>query len=652
MESAATRVLFSPTITEGIFEHLSPGPCPLVRDRSVTKCRRECQEALARLAAVCRAMCAPALDALWRHVDDFSHLLYAIGPSYNRKQKMLADIVSDEQWARFQEYALRVRSLNVGNAAGNIHNNVLTFLSCMCSQEALLPRLVRLTGLSIDSVTTSYRFLYASTIRQLHVRSDDHMASAGVIRMALEPAKHALTSIVELLIDGTPNITRPVISYWTLPQLRTLKVMDTSPLSVEAICALAAFPNLRTLGLSLAPGIPDIPEDERPTGFSSLQELELRGNAVDAMRLLSIISPPHLQTIVLSSQLCGDRRSPTPIDQLFQPLSYSLPLSLQSFRASFDCTSGCCLSVRIGPLLAALCPIQQLRSVVFSCGGLPFELSDDDLHQAQDAWPDLTEFEVDGGICIWSSTYNSGPRRHGRRMRSRSHDRPVSVQSPTAGRRLRRRVYAQGSRYLVSDDEDWPADGEDSSFLTVSSLAAFAHTHPHLERLVIPSLSLDLVPDLDSVPILDHPLRHLRICYLTPGIPVYPCALILDLLFPHLDLSSTRLARAELRDGTGGATNELNLVLLGLQAGRIGTHRKRAATLDDFRGTIPMPSPLPPSPRTPASRGQTPQDGPSSVYPLPFDEVFPYEHSPERIWSPPVRHGGSRRSRSRDWDYD
>lgn len=45
--------------------------------------RRECQKTLGRLATVSRRLSSPALDVLWRYVDDFRHVLFPLD-AYDR----------------------------------------------------------------------------------------------------------------------------------------------------------------------------------------------------------------------------------------------------------------------------------------------------------------------------------------------------------------------------------------------------------------------------------------------------------------------------------------------------------------------------------------------------------------------------------------
>lgn len=79
-----SEFISSPKIASAVIEHLSPGPLPkdrhIAKDLLTVKQRRESQAALAHLATVCRAVSSLALDALWRYIDDFHHLLFALQP--------------------------------------------------------------------------------------------------------------------------------------------------------------------------------------------------------------------------------------------------------------------------------------------------------------------------------------------------------------------------------------------------------------------------------------------------------------------------------------------------------------------------------------------------------------------------------------------
>lgn len=72
-------------IAAAVFECLSPGPRLMDDDPRPNKRRRKtAQRTLASAARVCHAFSSPALDVLWRIVDDIVHLL-EIFPSFRKE---------------------------------------------------------------------------------------------------------------------------------------------------------------------------------------------------------------------------------------------------------------------------------------------------------------------------------------------------------------------------------------------------------------------------------------------------------------------------------------------------------------------------------------------------------------------------------------
>ena len=88
MNGAGGHLFLRRDVADAVFAHLSPGPYPhedvLPWERAE---RRRAQKTLARAARVCRALSEPALDVLWRVVDDIVHLLSVL-PSYVKSAKL------------------------------------------------------------------------------------------------------------------------------------------------------------------------------------------------------------------------------------------------------------------------------------------------------------------------------------------------------------------------------------------------------------------------------------------------------------------------------------------------------------------------------------------------------------------------------------
>lgn len=98
MSSQAQKALLCQEIVSEIFEYLSPGSPEVEAFPRQKTARREAQRSLARLARVCRAFSAPALNVLWRVTDDLIYLL-SILPSF--------------KWVRYKTYVSDIRPSGV-----------------------------------------------------------------------------------------------------------------------------------------------------------------------------------------------------------------------------------------------------------------------------------------------------------------------------------------------------------------------------------------------------------------------------------------------------------------------------------------------------------------------------------------------------------
>ena len=86
-----TELLHSSGIVSAICRHLSPGPLLPENEYRTSRSealkeRRKQQQALSRLARVCRTVSGSALDELWRSFDDSTHILSAFQDAYDREK--------------------------------------------------------------------------------------------------------------------------------------------------------------------------------------------------------------------------------------------------------------------------------------------------------------------------------------------------------------------------------------------------------------------------------------------------------------------------------------------------------------------------------------------------------------------------------------
>ncbi|OJT13811.1 hypothetical protein TRAPUB_9658 [Trametes pubescens] len=472
--------------------------------------------------------------------------------------QVFRDVITDEDWARFQQYASRVRLLSIGDVS-SVRASVWTILTRRCLDGALLPPLERLVGYAVDSIALCYAVLLSPTIQELHLRTDGAVDD-GTVCMVLQAVQAVLSSIRHLHVQHIREQGRPsTVPFWSLAQLHTLKVTHRLILKDEMLCSLARFSHLCVLELHLEK-VPTFVEDERVEGFASLREFTLTGSLTDMKCLLTTAAPPLLETL----EVRVPDNSSVPYQSALVKLLAKVPKSLRCFSASFTTPLRNAFTWDATELLEPLKPFGCLRKIAFA---FPYAtksvLSDANLSSFRNVWPELIEFEfakpspakdaVDSEYVCYS------PSRHG----------------------------------SAPPQENGPPP-------TLSTLAAFAHAHPHFRRLIVPALNLQpgAVPYLDSVPILDDELRHLGVGDISRGALLFNCALMLDLLFPRLDLTEVENTAAMSSadpgqdfSNTQGSADEvqLMLMLLGLQAGRVGLHRMRAAMLGGYTGDIPIP---------------------------------------------------------------
>ncbi|KAI0366769.1 hypothetical protein BV20DRAFT_971503 [Pilatotrama ljubarskyi] len=563
------NVLLSPKIAPVVLAHLSPGPL-LESDLEKTPAagkRQECQSALARLARVCRAISSPALDVLWEHIDEFRHALFALKP-YDKTKAMFTDNITDADWSRFQEYALRVRALHLGDVS-ELHTTVWILLTRRCPQGPLLPRLENLTGFKVDALSLCCTTLFSPSIRRLELQVSPSV-DASVVRMAVQAAQPALSAVHELTVDGkscTSNGTGvPVtIPYWTLSQLHTLTVVHESTLTIPILESLAAFPSLRKLELRIKE-VPKIQEGGLAPGFARLADLKLCGRLGDVCAFVAATAPPNIDTLAITvPRLCAPEDVEDGIRaqtlsravRSLDPLYARLPASLRRFDATLrcDCTQDLHHFPDGSKLLSPLRAISGLRSISFTFDGTTTHLADKALCALHDAWPELVALELSA--------------REPKPKQQPVHD-SYHEPEPTV-------VHLR--RYSVSPPcrERGRPPPPPRDHPTIKTLATFAKAHPRLERLALLSLDLDEAPDLATVPLLGHELRHLSVSKLESGIGLYPYALALDMLFPGLELADVQDAvlTPDAGGGGGGRNTELRLLLLALQTGRLGRHRER-----------------------------------------------------------------------------
>ncbi|OSC98452.1 hypothetical protein PYCCODRAFT_1397132 [Trametes coccinea BRFM310] len=575
MTDTAANILLSPQILARVLFHLSPWPEYLLSDdnSALTQKERDLrQRTLARTARVSRAVSAPALDALWRHVDDFRRLLSII-PSYHKGdsyRQQFCDAISDADWHRFRTYAARVRSLHLKDLyQAHIHAHVWPILARAALQQPLLPNLERLTGFCVNERSACYAFLLSPTIRELELQVQRDVG-AGIVRLVMQDVQHVLPTLYRLTMDDCVEIKDrrpsrpPAVRWWTLTQLRSLKsVQPLSTLNVEQLQALAAFPNLHSLELALE-GAPK--HSNKPiAGFSHLRHLALSGPLGDVEAFIAATRPSALESFTISSELaCHTNSAIKPVEDFIRACPALLPAFLRRFHLSMKCTCSSNVAVHFqdpGALLEPLRGVTGLQEFEFTFT-MRFHLPDSVLFSLRDAWPELRVFRV-------ATFKKPAPARRGDAGRYYYDDDEEFERRPgwDSPRILPRTVIYPPNEPLPEPPKKRELRTDDPP--TLATVAAFAHAHAHLSSLEVPSLNLETLPHAASAPVSGHEaLRRFRVSELPAGKPLFECALVLDGLFPYLELEEARGAVAK---GGEDRMDELLLILLGMRAGRMRT---------------------------------------------------------------------------------
>ncbi|KAI0669406.1 hypothetical protein C8Q78DRAFT_175958 [Trametes maxima] len=554
--TAASKVLCCQDILAELFDCLDPrvyssGSGGFGKLRGYYK-DSENEKALARSARVCRAFQRPALNVLWRDIKQISRLL-AVLPSFipPRSYSTPHDVPDNgcfsrkpttQEWNHFQEYAARVRSLSIDRFE-EFDADVWVPLTHWCSGSSLLPHLKRLSA-TFDGRTTCMLVLLSPTITELGIRVDEAVKDLewGMIYDTLRPSfdkVHRLTISVHKNWRWKHALEIP---FWTFSTLRALSIVGRRSIDIDIIQSLSKLSSLRDLELEFEWTQIDATSTSQYT-FPCLENVLLSGGFADIQSLINALSAPRLRSLSINAEVyCHDiQRGPLhDLADKFLSLLECIPQLVHNLQISLACLTLHCGHDHPSPnptqLLKRLLPLKHLEALRLSFQGFLYQFRPDPLLRAMSTvWPNLVELQLEHTIP----------------------------------------PYAHSDDHTEYDGGDHiPWYTEDGSLPTVATLVSFVETHPRLRCLTIPGIDLDPVnplPQLDTIPPLNHGLHYLGTPFLRYDVPLFELARILDKLFPFLflegaeDVIPADTAREDFPRARGP---ELRLLLLALQTGR------------------------------------------------------------------------------------
>ncbi|KAJ8501815.1 hypothetical protein ONZ51_g408 [Trametes cubensis] len=532
---SATQVFRCEELATEIFNYLAPGPLRNTDTIQYRLRRRERQKALARAARICHACTTPALNILWRVVDNIYILLSLLPPTTRGRKSYIFDRdLTPSEWERFQQYATRVRELHwrtppisqesVQDCDSGIDleicPSVWMILAKWCQGKGLLPRLTYLAPLHLSSNRPGSLLLVSPTLRHMSISIDQTVL--GEEDLALSSLFSCLSSVFasleSLAIDADSDLE--LVDNWLMTadcETRLLNLLD-----IRALQRLEFQPSSDTISKKFASQQPTTPPSPLR---ATLRELRLSGDPHLLVKFIEYAVGPTLEVLGLQFddiELIPMHEVRVMLERIVARISPHATRFSLTLDGIHDEIPQEMQEVLAAELLRPLLPKSCLTHVVLHLKykrkyGL---FTQQDMTDLTDAWPNLVELRI----------YDTHP------------------QPPY--------------------NDDWPAP-------SVADLMRFAQRHPRLEHLVLPSLdaAADSLPALHEVPQLSHRLEILRIHTIT-GYPYYrttfALAQILDRLFPNLDLCRPQF------EGPRGFGNKVDVwddverALLALQTGRRG----------------------------------------------------------------------------------
>ncbi|KAF9466876.1 hypothetical protein BDZ94DRAFT_1319050 [Collybia nuda] len=363
----------------------------------------------------CRVFSAAALDVLWRVIQGFSPLL-RIHPAFqtypsprlHHHWQILQGVISDEAWARFDDYARRVRlfyNRYPGDDPESIHPSVYLYLARRV--QFIFPHLTQI-NLNLeyldDETGISTLLCLPPSLRRLELSyySPEYFSDGKyIVGAILDQIPNTAPDIVDLRIDlHLPDDYLDKII--RMKQLRTLALSEMTIIS--GYLWLHQFPtltNLTNLTLSVIniPGQdPSFPLDWRD--LTCLRNLTMHGLLENFAYILSALPADQLHALKLTMDgrrtLAKDSWSQKLWQELHTCLNliskhYSLheiKLDLQTLELHDNITRDEMIFPPFLPIIQPLLSLRLLRTAIFRAFP-PIDLSNDNIFTCAESWPDI-----------------------------------------------------------------------------------------------------------------------------------------------------------------------------------------------------------------------------------------------------------------------
>ncbi|KAJ7075509.1 hypothetical protein B0H15DRAFT_866731 [Mycena belliarum] len=258
-------------------------------------------------ALACSDFCSPALDALWRTIDNLTPLLKLL-PAVKLVEGVytLSGLVRASDWTIFQSYAARVRRV-VYRGGVSVAGHSSLYSALASGNRPLIPNLTTIRFLG-NFVTTGSPFpeaflLISSTIRHVEISALglDDISTTSFLATLAHTADHISSLVIQTqqsTVFGDPQALSQSLQDITLLDMRG----DLQP---HLLRALSQLPRLVSLSIEFKfvdfPGVlAYIMNGIVNTPFAALKKLRVRCCSNAVLSIFFIVIPRHaLETLII-----------------------------------------------------------------------------------------------------------------------------------------------------------------------------------------------------------------------------------------------------------------------------------------------------------------------------------------------------------------
>ncbi|TFY57626.1 hypothetical protein EVJ58_g6912 [Rhodofomes roseus] len=382
MCTAPSRVLEIPHLLEQILGQFAPQwtdepELIAMRRRDGRKARDE-RRTLTELACVSKGFMGPALDILWRNLDDLAALLRIL-PSFRLSGSgyTITEDITPKQWSRFQEYARRVRGLSARSRREQAGPTIALALTLYPNAQDVVRRWTNPPGARTNSF-----------LRQ---------SATGVL---IQLVVAALPDLSSFSIDsGMPSDvpSRYLTSLTQLHRLERLElVYSNAVVDHQVLQHIYHMTSLKALDLKISfNGLSNSDRLHLGEAFTGLEELNVSGSAHDIQRLFEsdAVRCPNLTSLCLTGlEAVSTEALKDAVAAACKKLSQSLN-EVNMFVSGDTFSTTLSLMDVLQPYLS----FREMENMSIELDGCIPRMDDEAALACASAWPDLHSFSAHYG---------------------------------------------------------------------------------------------------------------------------------------------------------------------------------------------------------------------------------------------------------------